>query len=49
MTRLLDKKQLLEHLETCISIARDEKVALVIRNLKQEIESGSFDYGVARD
>jgi hypothetical protein len=48
----VDKKQLIEHLNTCIeieSMKKDERTAIVLSNLKEDIVDGSFDYGKARD
>jgi hypothetical protein len=48
----VDKIQLTEHLDTCIQVSEskeEKKVSDVLRNLKQEINDGAFDYGALRD
>ncbi|WP_176705864.1 hypothetical protein [Paenibacillus hemerocallicola] len=39
----VDKDKLIEHLDLCGRLSKDENVRLVLQNLKQEIEEGHFD------
>jgi len=48
----VNKEQLVEHLNEMITIERmreDERTAIVLTNLKQEIKDGEFDYGKPYD
>lgn len=38
----VDKAQLLEHLDLCIQMSKDDNVRQVLQNLRQEIESDEF-------
>jgi hypothetical protein len=46
MNRHIDKQKLVEHLELCIRLEEqkgEQRVAGVLRNLKEEIVAGAFD------
>jgi hypothetical protein len=41
----VDKEKLIEHLELCSRMSKDQNVTQVIINLKQDVEAGHFDSG----
>ncbi|WP_158301770.1 hypothetical protein [Paenibacillus mesophilus] len=45
----VDKAQLLEHLDLCAQLIKDENVRKVLQNLKQDVEAGQFDAIAAQD